>query len=373
MNAARLAGFERCLRPLLVRLPPALAVRLYSDGRRRFLSRFTAQVPRPATWADDTQVTLWDLTFRLPLGNAAGLFKDGRGYEVMAAQGAGFYLAGTTTGRPRSGNRRHGVAQPFAPYPRSGAASNWLGLPNEGHATVAGRLASVQRRPGCPLGASVAACPDENDHATKMERLIDGMRAYDEAHVDFIELNESCPNTEADEHGLDVLASRLETIQKRVLDRRRRRLPVIVKLSSDTALALVPTLIDLLSAHGFDGVNFGNTSIAYDRHRDAIAPAERALYDDFTRRFGGGVSGRPLRPDALALVAAAADHLRARPAPREFHVLATGGIERARDVRAALASGASLCQWYTGYFEAFGRHGHAVYQHVARDLVGDRS
>jgi hypothetical protein len=49
--------------------------------------------------------------------------------EVAARQGAGGWLAGSTTARPRAGN----AGTPFVPYPRSGAASNWLGLPNPGH------------------------------------------------------------------------------------------------------------------------------------------------------------------------------------------------------------------------------------------------
>ncbi len=365
MNSAHLARIERSLRPALVGLPALLAIRLYSSGRRRFLTRFTTQVPADAGRAHEDVRALWGLAFRLPLGNAAGLFKNGRGYDVVAAQGAGFFLAGTTTGRVRRGNRRYGVAQPFAPYPRSGAASNWLGLPNDGHATVAKRLARVQHVEACPLGASVAACPgDDLTEAEKLPLLIDGMRAYDEARVDFLELNESCPNTEDDGQGIEAFAGRLKVVRKRFLDRRRRRLPVIVKLSCDTAETMVPTLVDLLIGLGFDGVNFGNTSTAYARHRPSIDHRERRLFDAFTSRFGGGVSGRPLRLDALGLVGAAARHLRTKPAPHEFHIIATGGIESQDHVQEALEAGASLCQWYSGYFEAFGRHGHHVYQRL---------
>ncbi len=370
LSSRNLAALEGKVRPLVRFVPPDVAIGVYSRGRLTFLRRFVGSpAKRPVQLPPNLERTLWGVRFQLPLLNAAGMFKSGEGYDVVAAQGAGGYLAGTTTGHPRQGNDRYGVRQPFAPYPTSGAASNWLGLPNPGHRAVAQRLRDLPRQEGCPVGASLSAdATPELDVKAKLEALLQGLRLYQEAAVDFLEINESCPNTEDGEHGLEVLAGRLEAIQKRVLDRRRRRLPVIVKLSSDTEVGMVPMLIDLLAEKGFDGVNFGNTSIAYDRHRDAIAPAERALYDNFTRRFGGGVSGRPLRQDALSLVTAAADHLRARPAPDEFHVIATGGIETGRDVHKAMAQGASLCQWYTGYFESFGQHGHAVYQHLATEL-----
>ena len=143
------AAWEARLRPALARLPPSVVVRLYSFARRRFLGSLARRPLRRRFEPRGQQRTLWGLRFRSPLFNAAGMFKNGEGHELAVGQGAGAYLAGTTTHRPRAGNRRRGVAQPFAPYPRSGAASNWLGLPNVGHRAVARRLDQLERH-GCP-------------------------------------------------------------------------------------------------------------------------------------------------------------------------------------------------------------------------------
>jgi len=311
------------------------------------------------------------------------MFKNGQGYELSWRQGAGYWLAGTTTARPRSGNRGHGVSQPFAPYPRSGAASNWLGLPNDGDEAVAARLARLERRDGCPVGASTAAVPcpgggsggrggrtaGEDD----ISLLIRGLALYDQAGVDFLEVNESCPNTGAPDESREEqwagLGSRLERIADGFLRRRRRPLPVIVKVSVDTDPALVPELLDRLVGLGFDGVDFGNTSTDYAALREAVAPPERRLYDLFTARFGGGVSGRPLRQRSLALVRAAAAHLADRPPAREFHVVRTGGVETGADLAASQAAGAPLSGWFTGYFEAFARHGLGVYRAVYEGVL----
>ena len=377
------AGVDRFLRPLLVRLPPVLAVGVYSAGRRHFLARLAAARPRPREVPPQLARTLWGVPFRSPLGNAAGMFKRGEGLELCQAQGAGWYLAGTTTATPRLGNRRHGVYQPFAPYPRSGAASNWLGLPNPGHGAVAARLARRQPVAGFPVGASVAADPVGEQASPRRRReaeeravdgLIEGLLDYTRAGVDFLELNESCPNTEeAGEGGSpglrgSALERRLERVAEGFLARRERPLPVIVKVAADTREEQLPELLDLLLDLGFDGLDLGNTSADHARHRGAVAAAELRLYDHFTRRFGGGVSGRPLKALSLASVRAAAAHLAARPGHREFHLVRTGGVEGAADL-AASASSAALSGWYGGYFEAFARHGHDLYRELYREIL----
>lgn len=374
-RASRLSAVESLLRPALVRLPPRLAVGLYSKGRRQFVESFARERPRrrfepPAELA----TTAWGLEFRSPLGNAAGLFKAGDGYAAVAAQGAGFYLAGTTTATPRTGNRRQGVHMPFAPYPRAGAASNWLGLPNPGHAVVAEKLARVERVAGCPIGASASQDPNPPQGSERaLEDLVAGLHAYERAGVDFLEINESCPNTEAGDDDFDALAERLWQVAEHFLARRQRTLPVVVKLSTDTDSAQVPRLLDLLLELGFDGVNFGNTSIAYESIRPAIDAAEQPLYDYFTRTFGGGVSGRPLGSLALPLVEAAAEHLAKAGSGHELLVVRTGGVESADDVRRSRDAGAALVQWYTGYFEAFAAVGERVYERLYGNLLEPES
>ncbi len=372
MKAETLAAWEARLLPLLARLPPSLAVRLYSRGRLTFHAALVGRPPPETTVPEGLSRILWGLRFRSPLLNAAGMFKNGEGYEMVAAQGAGAYIAGTTTPRPRTGNRRAGIALPFAAYRRSAAACNWLGLPNPGHRAVAERLRGLERHAGVPVGASVAADPDPAlGEEEKLAGLVRGMELYAKAGVDFLEMNESCPNTEetaaARGPGGD-LGRRLGYVAERFLARRRRTLPVIVKFSCDTANDQVTELVATLVELGFDGVNFGNTSTDYARCREEISPVEASVYDYFTRTFGGGVSGRPLKSASLRLASLAVGYLRQQSLDREFHVVRTGGVEDAEDVRRSEAAGVALNGWYSGYFEAFGRDGHGVYRRLYRRL-----
>lgn len=368
MRASTIARIDSVARPILSRaLPPSAVVKLYSAGRKYFLARFEAELPEHYQPPAPLARTLWGIPFRTPVMNASGMFKNGQCYALACRQGAGAFLAGTSTAVARSGNERNGIRQPFLPYPRSRSSSNWMGLPNDGDLVIAERLAAIRKVEGCPVGASIAASP-ELAPEERLERLIAGLIAYQNAGVDFIELNESCPNTDAEPNEWAAIDERLGRIAERFLAQRTRTLPVIVKYSSDTDPAMVPQLISRLTGFGFDGVNFGNTSTAYARHRAHILPAEQGLYDFFTGTFGGGVGGAALKAPCMTLVRSAAAALRTSPPGREFHIIRTGGVEDAEDVAESLSAGASLVQWYTGYFEAFARHGHDLYRQLYTSL-----
>lgn len=370
-----LARAEHALRPSLSALPPKLATRLFSSGRTTFSKRFAQERPEQR-FPEVKPVTAWDLTFRMPLWNAAGMFKYGEGYEVVSRQGAGAYVAGTTTSRPRTGNEKFGVRWPTVSYARSRSASNWMGLPNEGHAVVAKRLATLSKVEGCPIGASVSAEPLLEDSIAITE-LIDGMQLYAQAGVDYLELNESCPNVPGGHgghggHGShggpqldDGLIARLERVSSQFLKKRMRRLPVVVKFSVDTNPKQLDDLLRMLIALEFDGIILGNTSTQYAHHRHGIHSQDRPLYDAFTSQFGGGLSGQILREDSLELATRAQEIVsQARPA-HEFHVIRCGGINSADDLKASARHGVVLNQWYTGYYERFGVDGHDVYQKLS--------
>ncbi|MFN8388947.1 MAG: hypothetical protein U0136_01500 [Bdellovibrionota bacterium] len=370
MNAPSLAQLEARLRPLAVStLPSSALVKMYSEGRIYFLKKFMSERCAPALVPQRLERICWGLNFRSPIFNAAGMFKNGEAYELTAAQGAGAYLCGTTTANARAGNSKDGTRLAFAPYPRSGAASNWLGLPNDGDRAVAARLKALKKVPGCPIGASLMGSPDLAGEE-RVQKLIDGLHCFADSGVDFLELNESCPNTADGKPQEGELRARLEMIAEQFLQKRRAhgKPPVIVKFSNDTELSQVPELVTLVVELGFDGLNFGNTSTNYAKHRAMIHSSEGKLFDYFTSTFGGGVSGRPLREGSLALIKRASEHLKSAPPAHEFHLIRTGGIETAEDVRASLEAGASLVEWFTAYFEQFSAHGHGLYSHLYDSL-----
>lgn len=372
MKASTLSRIESKFRPLIGLLPSSFVVKRYSNGRTKFLKRFQEDVPWQMYVPEGWKRKLWGIEFRSSIFNAAGMFKNGESYPVVAAQGAGAYLGGTGTWNEREGNTIGKVHLPFAPYPLSGAASNKLGLPNLGDMANAFNARDIcqERIPGCPVGWSVMGSPDYQG-VERVVSLVHGMDMYANAGVDFIEQNGSCPNV-AHDGGL-ILRDELRHVGTHFIRRRDemgvRKVPVIYKASNDTREDEVPHLLDMLFKFGYSGVNFGNTSTDYARHRSSIHPRERKLYDYFTKTFGGGVSGTPLKHISLQLASAAVRHIEKNRPPQEFHVIRTGGIDCLEDLRMSEDAGIALNQWFTGYFENFAKHGHRVYEQMFVDVA----
>lgn len=357
-----LARIDTPLRKFIVSRMPYVACLIYSFARKKFLDRLICETPRKITLPSELELKLWDIKFASPLFNAAGMFKEGEGYGLAYRQGAGSFLAGTVTPQPRPGNAKYGVVHPFLAYPRSKSSSNWLGLPNPGAGVIAQRLNSISKHKDFPIGVSIAS---DGEDLQSMEELIQTLKLFERSQVDYIELNESCPNVDHEGRLLNVLddnfIGRLEFISKNFLKKRNRNLPVIIKLSNDFPLANVSRLLDLLLDLEFDGVNFGNTSTDYENARLMIDTSELKSYNFFVESFGGGIAGNPLKSKSLSLTKESADYLRTKNPNREFHIIRTGGIEDYQDYEKSRSNGVILHQWFTGYFENFARFGHKLY------------
>lgn len=359
---------DRSIRQIASKLSPSIYIALYSYGRKLFLKLLSQEEPIAFKAPEQFKLKLWELEFACPLFNSAGIFKTGEGYKTVALQGAGAYLAGTTTSLPRRGNRKGAIVHPFVPLPKSHSAINWMGLPNPGNNVVAKKLSELQKIKSCPIGASIAASNDLSEKEALLG-IVEGMQLYEKANVDFVELNESCPNVESHRNTNDSildteLLHRLEYISDNFLKRRKRNLPVIIKLSIDTEPNYINSLIDALLDFGFDGINFGNTSTNYEYLINKINPKEQKIYRYFCKKYGGGISGNPLKEKSLHLCARATKYLESKNLNREFHIIRTGGIEGLEDILESKMNGILLNQWFTGYFENFSRYGHKLYQEL---------
>ncbi len=358
-----ISRIDKPLRRVLVESFPYVSCFVYSFGRKFFLRRLVKEKIERKEIPYEFSKKIWGLNFQSPLFNAAGMFKDGKGYELAYLQGAGAYLAGTVTPLPKKGNHRKGILHPFIPYPRSSSSSNWMGLPNPGLKFVLDYLNSVKKKPGVPLGLSISSDSDSFD---SLERLCQSLFLIQESNVDFVEINESCPNVLNKETNLKKLDSnfinRIEYISQNFLRYKKRNLPVVIKLSNDFSRKYVPELIDTLLDLGYDGLNFGNTSTDYSQIFSLIEPSERKSFEFFVLNFGGGISGRPLKEKSFELTAECVKYLKTKELSREFHIIRTGGIMCYDDLVRSRYLGVSLFQWFTGYFENFEKFGHNLYK-----------
>jgi len=279
--------------------------------------------------------TLFGCRFPNPLGLAAGFDKDGVAAAIWDCFGFGFAELGTVTAQGQPGNPRPRLFRLAAEK----AALNRMGFNNQGAAAMRRTLERQQmpppgRRPvvlGLNLGKSRQTPLDRaaEDYATSLTLL--------SPLADYAVVNVSSPNTP----GLRDLQE--ESLLRRLVERLRRLPacpPLLVKIAPDLEDDAIDSIARLAYEEGLAGVIAVNTS------RDRLG-LERRVLPHSGRPLAeeeGGLSGRPLRARALAVLR----RLRATAGPA-LPLIGVGGIDSAEAAWERIAAGASLVQVYTGW------------------------
>jgi dihydroorotate dehydrogenase len=271
-------------------------------------------------------VTLWNLTFRNPVGLAAGFDKNGIALCAWHALNFGFVEAGTVTPRPQPGNPKPRIFR----FPQHEAVVNAMGFPNEGVEALVTRLHAFPKRDGFPVGVNIGKNAATLLEDAASDYLACLRAAYDTA--DYLAVNVSSPNTQ----GLRTLQTRdaLEALLRALSEERRTRAvrkPLLVKIAPDLEPADLTAVVEAVAAADFDGIIATNTTLDH-----AVLQLSQPLK--------GGLSGRPLRARSLAVL----KHL-ARESQGRIPLIGVGGISTADDVKESLDAGASLVQIYTSF------------------------
>jgi dihydroorotate dehydrogenase len=315
-------------RRLVFTRPPEEAHTLALKGLRSGLVRPSAKATqdRPAL-----ERTVAGLSFRNPIGMAAGFDKNGEVPMQLLAQGCGFTEVGTTTPRPQAGNPKPRVFR----LVEDEALINRLGFNNEGHDAMARRLEALPakgRRPGI-IGVNIGANKDAED---RIADYVTGVRRF-AGLGDYITINISSPNTPGlrDLQGKEAL-TRLLT---EALDVREAALtggekcPVFVKIAPDLDAEGLADTLEVIAASGIEGVIVSNTTNARPVSLRSDQKSE-----------AGGLSGKPLFEPSTAMLAKVKAALGDSKA-----LIGVGGVDSAACARAKLDAGADLVQLYTGY------------------------
>jgi dihydroorotate dehydrogenase len=279
--------------------------------------------PRQAE-PDDPRLAqkVWGLTFRNPLGMAAGFDKDARVWAPLLATGFGFVEVGTLTPKAQDGNPPPRIFRSA----RDAAIINRLGFNNEGQEAALPRLSG--RRSGV-VGVNIGAGRDSED---RIGDYVTGIATMSAA-ADYLTINISSPNTPGlrDLQAPEVLAALLGRVQE-ARGRAEKRPPLLVKLAPDIADADLPVIVGVIEAHGVDGIVVSNTTLARDGLKDRNFAAE-----------SGGLSGRPLFVRATRMLARIYQLTEGR-----LPLIGVGGIDGGAAAVTKIKAGASLLQLYTG-------------------------
>jgi len=317
--------YQPLVRPLLFSLDAETAHHFTIASLRR-LSHFGPALRALKRFTPPSKPkTLFGLTFRNPIGLAAGLDKNGVALPAWEALGFGFIEIGTVTAVAQPGNPKPRIFR----LPQQQALINRLGFNNDGADAVAKRLRRVRetgRWPAVPVGINIGksrTTPLEhatNDYLYSFRLLRD--------FADYVTLNVSSPNTpglrELQEPAalsrlLHAIGSEPGPVAK----------PLIVKISPDLSLVELEAVLAVCEENGVAAIIATNTTLDH-----SLIPSE---LDE-----KGGLSGAPLREKSTALV-------RDIAANSKIPVIASGGICDAESAREKFDAGAKLAQLYTGF------------------------
>jgi dihydroorotate dehydrogenase len=317
----------QALRPVLFALEPESAHELAMGGLDFAAHVGVARwlVPRVAA----SPVTAMGLLFPNRIGVAAGLDKNAEHIDGLAALGFGHIECGTVTPRPQPGNPRPRVFR----LPEAEGIVNRMGFNNGGVERFLANAAHARWR-GI-LGLNIGKNFDTpNDKA--VDDYLRCLKAVS-ARASYVAVNISSPNTKGlrdlqSEDALTALLAALKAEQASLADRDGKYTPIAIKIAPDLDPASVVGIARLLVRHKIDGVIATNTTLS----RDAVQGVRHA--DE-----AGGLSGRPLRDKATAVVRSLAKAL-----DGALPIIGVGGILCGDDARERIDAGATLVQLYTG-------------------------
>ena len=301
--------------------------------------------------ADDSRLetTVAGLRFRNPIGLAAGFDKNGAAVPMLAALGFGAVEIGSISHDPSAGNARPRLFR----LPDDAAIVVNYGLPNEGAAAVATRLAGL--RVGVPLGINIVKTNRPGGPAETKDAII---AEYADAaktlapHAGYLMFNLSCPNTEdggdffADRGCLDALLQALGGLGLRV--------PVFLKASPRGGIVAIERLLGAADPYPFvSGFMF---------NLPPGKPEGLKTPEAVWRQMPGAVSGKP----SAALTDQCIRETYRRMDRNRYSIIGAGGVATAPEAYAKIRNGASLVQLLT----ALVYEGPMVVRSIAAGLAG---
>lgn len=278
------------------------------------------------------------LSFRNPIGLAAGFDKDAVAVLPLMRLGFGFVEVGTVTPRPQAGNPRPRLFR----LEEDRAVINRMGFNNGGVAAFAARLAALPHPLPAPLGANIGINKAAPEHGYPV------CYAAVAPYADYVTVNVSSPNTPGlrDLQGEERLAAILDAIAALPVPRRP---PILVKIAPDLAEEALGAIVETCVARGVAGLIVSNTTIA---RPDTLRSRHRAE--------AGGLSGAPLFARSTEVLRSVHRLARGR-----LTLIGVGGVASGEDALTKIKAGASLVQLYT----AFAYEGPALIRRIKDELA----
>lgn len=319
--------YKALIRPLLFLFDPE-KVHYFTFSVIRFLHKipFVAGLIKSIYKVEDKKLerNLFGLTFKNPVGLAAGFDKDAKLYKELSNFGFGFVEIGTITPKPQDGNPKKRLFR----LPTDKAIVNRMGFNNGG---VEEAVLRLKENKNVLIGGNIGknkVTPNENavdDYIICFEALYD--------FVDYFVVNVSSPNTPnlralQDKEPLMALLQTLQDLN----NTKTKPKPILLKIAPDLTNEQLLDIIDIVNTTKIAGVIATNTTIS----REGIQHPNKEEM--------GGLSGKPLAKRSTEVI-----RFLAEKSNKSFPIIGVGGIHSANDALEKIEAGADLVQLYTGF------------------------
>ena len=269
------------------------------------------------------------LTFRNPVGLAAGFDKNALWIDALSNIGFGFIEIGTVTPEAQSGNSKPRLFRLKADQ----ALINRMGFNNLGAKAIVQKL--KKRKSDIIVGGNIGKNTlTPNDQA--VEDYISCYRALFD-FVDYFTVNVSCPNIK----GMEALQDKnfmLGLLKELKLINRNNNVdkPILLKVSPELNKSQMDEIIEIIEESEIEGLVTANTSSL----RENLSTSQAKLL----HIGSGGLSGLPIKDKSTQMI----KYFRAQ-SKNKFTIIAVGGIHSPEDALEKLDAGADLIQVYTGF------------------------
>jgi dihydroorotate dehydrogenase len=324
--------YKSLIRPLLFSIDPE-KVHYFTFSLIRILSKIPGMplLLRSLYLNTDPRLerTLFGLTFKNPVGLAAGFDKNAVLFNELADFGFGFVEIGTLTPKGQEGNPKQRL---FRLKDDQGLI-NRMGFNNDGVAAAISHLKKNKKK--LIIGGNIG----KNTGIPLEQYTQDYCDTFCELHpyVDYFVLNVSCPNvgSHAKLQDKDYLLELIGAVQK-INAKKPVQKPILLKIAPDLNSHQLDEIIELVAETQIDGVIASNTST----NREGLKTPK----DQLEAIGNGGLSGLPIKERSTATIQYLADH-----SNKAFPIIGVGGIHTAKDALEKIDAGADLVQLYTGF------------------------
>ena len=302
---------------------------------------------------------VFGLSFKNPVGLAAGFDKNAKYLNELEALGFGFVEIGTVTPISQDGN----PATRLFRLPKDKALINRMGFNNEGVSIVAERLNKWQTTNNKQqtinnrrliIGGNIGKNKiTSNENAWKdYEICFYALHDY----VDYFVVNVSSPNTPGlrelqEKEPLRKILIHLQLLNKKFIKPK----PILLKIAPDLTQYQIDDVIDIAQEINLDGLVVANTSIDRSKLKTANLQLENIGH--------GGLSGLPIKQRATEMI----QYINTKAAGK-IHIIASGGIFTGADAAEKIKAGAALVQVWTGFVY----EGPAIVKNICKYLAAPK-